>query len=164
MNVALSATLPKISNTSSLTVLQRHEWKQFLPLLNKVVPFKVTKMVDLLLLRIFPVKVNHKSYLLAIYLIKLILYQIWLARCSHRMQQKLIHPLTIIKGTEAAIKQQITLCFQTQTTASAKQMQIWRAKDALCTLDPQSELTSCHLVCLHLMSLNVHIYQTFVTT
>ena len=116
-------------------------WKYFLPLLNKVLPFNATRTMDLLLLRIFPVKVDRYSYLLALYLIKLILYQIWLARCSHRMQQKLIHPLTIIKFMEAATKQQITLCFQTQTTASAKGMQIWRAKDALCPLDQNNKLT-----------------------
>ena len=116
-------------------------WKHFLPLQNKVLPFNATKTADLLLLRIFPVKVDRKPYLLALYLIKLILYQIWLARCSHRMQRKLIHPLTIIKRTEATIKQRITLCFQSQTTASAKQMQIWRAKDAFCTLDQNNRLT-----------------------
>ena len=55
-------------------------WKHFLLLLNKVLLFTVTKTVDLLPLRIFPVKVDHKSYLLVLYLIKLILYQIWLAR------------------------------------------------------------------------------------
>ena len=49
-------------------------WKHFLPMLNKVLPFKVTKPVDLLLLRIFPLKAERKSYLLALYLIKLILY------------------------------------------------------------------------------------------
>ena len=125
-----------INCTSAMRV-----WKHFLPLLNKVLPFTATKMVDLLLLRIFPVKLDRKSYLLALYLIQLILYQIWLARCSHRMQQKLIHPLTIIKCSEVAIKQQITLCFQTQTTASVKQMHIWRAKDALCMLDQNSNLT-----------------------
>ena len=32
-------------------------WKQFLPLLNRVLPFTTTKTVDLLLLRIFPAKV-----------------------------------------------------------------------------------------------------------
>ena len=104
-------------NCTSATLV----WKHFLPVLNKVLPFKATKTVDLLLLRIFPVKVDRKSYLLALYLIKRILYEIWLARCSHRIQQKLIHPLTIIKRTEATIKQRITLCFQTQTTASVKQ-------------------------------------------
>ena len=116
-------------------------WKHFLPLLNRVLPFTATKTVDLLLLKIFPVIVDRKSYLLALYLIKLILYQIWLARCSHRIHQKLIQPLTIIKRTEAAIKQRITLCFQIQSTAGVKQMQIWRAKDALYTLDQNNKLT-----------------------
>ena len=112
-------------------------WKHFLPLLNKALPFKVTRTVDLLLLTIFLVKVDRKSYLLALYLIKLILYQIWIARCSHR---KLIQPCAIIKRTEAAIKQRITLCFQAHSAASVKQMQIWRAKDALCTLDKNNHL------------------------
>ena len=108
-------------------------WKHFLSLLNKVVPFKVTKTVDLLPLRIFPVKVDRKSYLLALYLIKLILYQLWITRCSHRLHQKLIQPSAIINRTEAAIKQRITIFFQAHSTASVKQMQILRAKDALCT-------------------------------
>ena len=72
-------------------------WKHFLLLLNKVLPFKATKTVDLLLLRVFPVKVDRKPYLLVLYLIKLILYQIWIARCSHRIHQKLIQPCAIIK-------------------------------------------------------------------
>ena len=116
-------------------------WKHFLPLLNKVLPFKVTKTVDLLMLRIFPVRVDRKSYLLASYLIKLILYQLWIARCSHRLHQKLIQPRAVIKHTEAAIKQRITICFQAQSTASVKQMQSWRAKDALCTSDTNNQLT-----------------------
>ena len=116
-------------------------WKHFLPLLNKVLPFKATKTVDLPLLRIFLVKVDGKSYLLALYLIKLILYQLWIARCSHRLHQKLIQPSAIIKRTEAAIRQTITICFQAHSTASVKQMQIWRAKDALCTLDTNNQLT-----------------------
>ena len=116
-------------------------WKHFLPLLNKVLPFKVTKTVDLLLLRIFPVTVDLKSYLLASCLIKLTLYQLWVARCSHRLHQKLIQPSAIIKRTEAAIKQRITICFQTHLKASIKQTQIWRAKDALCTLDINNQLT-----------------------
>ena len=96
-------------------------WEHFLPLLNKVLLFKVTKTVDLLLFRIFPVKVDRKSYLLALYLLKLILYQIWLARCSHRLHQKLIQSHAIIKHTEVAIKQRITLCFQAHSRASVKQ-------------------------------------------
>ena len=116
-------------------------WKHFLPLLNKVLPFQVTKTVDLILLRIFPVKVDRKSYLLALYLIKLILYQLWIVQCSHRLHQKLIQPSAIIKRTEAAIKQWITICFQAHLTASIKQMQICRAKDALCMLDTNNQLT-----------------------
>ena len=99
-------------------------WKHFLPLLNKVFPFKATKTVDLLLLRIFPVKVDRRSYLSALYLFKLILYQLLITRCSHRLHQKLIQPSAIIKRTEAAIKQRITICFQARSTASVKQMQI----------------------------------------
>ena len=91
--------------------------------------------MDLLLLRIFPVKVDRKSYLLALYFIKLIWYQIWLARCSHRFHQKMIQSRTIIKHTESEIKPRITLCFQAHTSVSVKQMQTWRAKDTLCTLD-----------------------------
>ena len=116
-------------------------WKHFLPLLIKVLPFKVSKTVDLLLLRIFPVKVDRKSYLLALYLIKLILYQLWVARYSHRLHQKLVQPRAIIKRTEEAIEQRITICFQAQSTASTRQMQIWRAKNALCTLHANNQLT-----------------------
>ena len=82
-------------------------WKHFLPLLNKVLPFKVTKTVDLLLLRIFAVKVGRKPYFLALYLTKLILYQIWIVKCSHRIHQKLTQLCTIMKRTEAIIKQRI---------------------------------------------------------
>ena len=110
-------------------------WKHFLPSLNKLLPFRVTKTLDLLLLRIIPVKVDRKSYLLVLYLIRLVVYQIWIFRCSHRLHQNLIQPYAIIKCTEATIKQRITLCFQAHSTASVKQMQIRTAKDALCTLD-----------------------------
>ena len=116
-------------------------WTHFLLLLNKALSFKATKTVDLLLLRIFHIKVDRNSYLLALYLIKLILYQLWIARCSHRLHQKLIQPSAIITRTEAAIKQRITICFQAHTIASVKQMQIWRAKDALYTLDTNNQLT-----------------------
>ena len=87
-------------------------WKHFLPLLNRVLPLTATKTADLLLLRSFLVKVERKSYLLALYLIKLILYQIWISRCSHRIHQKLIQPLTIIKRTEAAIKHELHFVFK----------------------------------------------------
>ena len=107
--------------------------EHFLPLLNKVLPFKITKTVDLLPL--FPVKVDCKSYL-----IKLILYQIWLARCSHHCDKKLILPHTIIKQIESELKQRITLCFQAHSSVSAKQMQIRRAKDALFSLDNNNQL------------------------
>ena len=113
-------------------------WKHFLSLLNNALPFKATKTVDLLLLRIFPEEVDRKSYLLALYLI---LYQLWITRCSHRLHQKVIQPSAIIKRTKATIKQRTTICFQPYSTASVKQMQIWRAKDALCTLDTNNQLT-----------------------
>ena len=117
-------------------------WEHFLSLLNEVLPFKVTKTVDLLLLRIFPVKVDRKSYLSALYLIIPILYQIWFARCSNRYDKKLIPPHMIIKHTESEIKQRITLCFQAHSSVSIKQMQIWRVKDTLCTLDKNNQLVS----------------------
>ena len=112
-------------------------WKHFLPMLNKVLPFKATRTVDLLLLRIFPVKVDRKSYLLALYLIKFILYQLWIARCSHRLHQKLIQPRAIIKRTEAAIKQRI----KSASRHTRQPVQIWRAKDTLYTLDTNNQLT-----------------------
>ena len=115
--------------------------KHFLLLLNKVLPFKATRSAALLLLRIFPVKVDRKFYFLALYLIKLILYQIWITRCSYRIHQKLVSSSAIIKRTETAIKQRITTCFQAHSTDSAKQIEIWRAKDALCTLDTNNQLT-----------------------
>ena len=87
-------------------------WKHFLPLLNKVLPFKATKTVDVLLLKILHVKVDRKSYLLALYFIKLILYQLWIARCSHRLHQKLIQPSAIIKHTEAAINRESQFAFR----------------------------------------------------
>ena len=142
-------------------------WTHFLLLLNKALSFKATKTVDLLLLRIFHIKVDRNSYLLALYPIKLILYQLWIARCSHRLHQKLIQPSAIITRTEAAIKQRITICFQAHTIASVKQMQIWRAKDALYMLDTNNQLTfkfwprhksnkRRHVVCLHSVSSDVH--------
>ena len=100
-------------------------WKYFLPLLNKILLFKATRSAALLLFLIFPVKIDRTSYLLALYLIKLILYQFWIARCSYRIHQKLIPPSAIIKRREAAIKQRITTCFQAHSTDSVDLPQIY---------------------------------------
>ena len=78
--------------------------EHFLPLLNKVLFFKVNKTTALLLLKLFPVKVERKSYLLTLHLVKLILYQLWNARCSCRFDQTPIHPKLFIKLIEAETK------------------------------------------------------------
>ena len=115
-------------------------WKEFTPIRKQIVPGEVLTDRKVLLLRDFQHKHPKRATLLATYLMKTILHEIWIACCISLFDKKQLSAQDIIQQIQTKLKQRITISFNSNRSDISKQMLIWRHKDILCTLSENNKL------------------------
>ena len=115
-------------------------WKEFIPILNKILPGELFTDTKVLLLRDFQHNHPNRAIQLAIYLMKMILHKVWLARCARLFDKNQRSVQDIINQIYAELKHRIKISFSSNRPAVSKQMCTWRYKDILCTLDESNHL------------------------
>ena len=80
---------------------------------------------DSLLLRIFPTNTPRANHTLLTYLIKLILYNIWMSRCKVLYEKKVESSKKIIYRIRSEIQQRITVAFNTRHSDASKVLKIF---------------------------------------
>ena len=88
-------------------------WKEFTPILKKIMPGEAFSDTKVLLLRHFQNKRPKRATQLATYLMRMILHKLWIARCTRLFDKKQRLAEDIIRQIKAELKQRTTLSFNT---------------------------------------------------
>ena len=137
----------KIWSTSLSHAINTAEWvwKEFTPIVKKIIPGEALLGTKPLLLRNFQTKHPKRATNLVTYLMKMILYKLWTTRCTHLFEKKHVSAKQVsaqntINQIKTELKQRITISFISTRTDIYKHMFTWRHNDILCTLDRNNQL------------------------